>query len=104
MGKAPKQTSIEPQEDFRTAVPPEQSLINVRRQAPTFPGADGEEDEAEDISRNEEPGNIPDEAETGPLFDRAEGPPPTFFSEDQDPDAVPDDADEVEVRRGGRKD
>lgn len=103
MGKAPR-TSSETEDDFRTPVPPEQSMVNVRRQAPTLPGADGDEEEDGDISRNEEPGNIPDEAETGPIFDRVEGPPPTFYSEDEAPDAVPDDVNEVEVRRGGRKD
>ena len=103
MGKARK-TPRQSEQDFRTPVPPEQSMVNVRRQAPTWPGADGEDEEGEDISRNEQPGNIPDEAETGPVFDRTEGPPPTFYSEDEDPQATPDDASEVEVRhhRGQR--
>ncbi len=105
MGKAPDKRRIDETDDseFRSSVPPEQSMVNVRRQAPTYPGADGEEDEIEEISRNEEPGNVPDEAETGPVFDRVEGPPPTFYSEDAEPDALPDDANEVEVRRRSGK-
>ena len=104
MGKAPKQTSTpREEEDLRTPVPLEQTMVNVRRQAPTHPGVDGEEEESEGISRNEEPGNVPDEAETGPIFDRAEGPPPTFYSEDVDPEATPDDANEVEVHHRGKK-
>jgi len=98
MGKASTRKPVEETADLRAPVPPEQTLFNVRRQAPTYPGADGEEELAEDISRNEEPGNVPDETETGPVFDRAEGPPPTFYSEDADPDASPDDSNEVEVR------
>jgi len=107
MGKAPTTIPIEEDQaaDLRTPVPPEQTMVNIRRQAPTLPGADAEDEEAEDISRNEEPGNIPDQAETGPVFDRTEGPPPTFYSEDADPEATPDDGNEVEVRRtGGKKD
>ena len=103
MGKASTRKPVEDTADLRAPVPPEQTLLNVRRQAPTYPGADGEEELAEDISRNEEPGNVPDEAETGPVFDRAEGPPPTFYSGEGDPEAKPDDANEVEVRHSGRK-
>ena len=98
MGKASTRKPLEENANLRAPVPPEQTFLNVRRQAPTYPGADGEEELAEDISRNEEPGNVPDEAETGPVFDRAEGPPPTFYSEDADPAASPDDSNEVEVR------
>ena len=103
MGKASTQKPAEETADLRAPVPPEQTLVNVRRQAPTYPGADGEEELAEDISRNEEPGNVPDEAQTGPVFDRAEGPPPTFYSGDGDPDVSPDDSNEVEVRHPGHK-
>ena len=103
MGKASTRKPLEENANLRAPVPPEQTFLNVRRQAPTYPGADGEEELAEDISRNEEPGNVPDEAETGPVFDRAEGPPPTFYSGDWDPEADPDDANEVEVRHPGRK-
>ncbi len=85
-------------EGMRAPVPPEQTSLNARRQAPTYPGADGEEEALEDLSRNEEPGNVPDEAETGPVFDRAEGPPPTFYSGEGDREAQPDDSNEVEVR------
>jgi hypothetical protein len=97
-----KMKSSETTEGRRAPAPPEQTSLNVRRQAPTYPGADGEE-ALEDLNRNEEPGNVPDEAETGPVFDRAEGPPPTFYSGEGDPEAKPDDANEVEVRHSGRK-
>lgn len=100
MGKASNRRRFKESDDLRVPVPPEQTSLNVRRQAPTYPGADGEEELAEDVSRNEEPGNVPDEAETGPVFDRAEGPPPTFYSGEGDPEAKPDDANEVEVRHG----
>ena len=100
MGKVSNRRRFKESDDLRVPVPPEQTSLNVRRQAPTYPGADGEEDLAEDVSRNEEPGNVPDEAETGPVFDRAEGPPPTFYSGEGDPEAKPDDANEVEVRHG----
>ena len=98
MGKATDKTATDDSADWRAPVPPEQTSLNVRRQAPTYPGADGEEEMAQDISRNEEPGAAPDEAETGPVFDRAEGPPPTFYSGEGDPEARPDDSNEVEVR------
>lgn len=100
MGKVSNRRRFKESDDLRVPVPPEQTSLNVRRQAPTYPGADGEEELAEDVSRNEEPGNVPDEAETGPVFDRAEGPPPTFYSGEGDPEAKPDDANEVEVRHG----
>ena len=103
MGKPTDKTSSDDSADWRAPVPPEQTSLNVRRQAPTYPGADGEEELAEDISRNEEPGNVPDEAETGPVFDRAEGPPPTFYRGEGDPEARPDDSNEVEVRHPGHK-
>mgnify|MGYP006284182119 CR=1 FL=1 len=103
MGKVSNRRRFKESDDLRVPVPPEQTSLNVRRQAPTYPGADGEEELAEDVSRNEEPGNVPDEAETGPVFDRAEGPPPTFYSGDADPEAKPDGANEVEVRHTRRK-
>ena len=103
MGKASDKTFIEDPVDVRAPVPPEQTALNVRRQAPTYPGADGDEEEAEEITRNEEPGNVPDEADTGPVFDRTEEPPPTFYSGEESPDAQPDDANDVEVRHPHRK-
>jgi hypothetical protein len=103
MRKAFQRKTLEAAADLQASTSPEQVLLNARRQLPAYPGADGEEEAAEEMNRNAEPASAPDEVEPGPVFDSVEAPPPTFYSGDANPEARTDDANEVEVRHSGPK-
>jgi hypothetical protein len=86
-------------------VEPERTIINVGRQVPEAPGSDGDEEQLgpDALDPQDEPAVVPDRNDNGPVFDLADGPEGLFDRQDLDPDEERDDADGVEVRRGGRR-
>jgi hypothetical protein len=91
----------------RPDVPPEQTGVNVRRQAPERPHDDGGGDEnAYAIDPQAQVEVAPDEADTGPVADRAEGEQALWdrqqLDPEDDPDAPLEDGDDVEINRPPR--
>ena len=96
----------------RPAVPPEEKQVNIKRQVPGKPLADGGTEEPYAVDPQEEPAHAPDEERTGAVADRARGERAMFDREDANPDEdlaredaeealtrdEPPAADEVEVR------
>lgn len=87
----------------RPEIPPEQRSVNVRRQAPSPPLSDGGGDNPYEVDPQQEPTLAPDEADVGPIADRARGEPGLWdhqrLDPDADPDAEPETGDDVETRR-----
>ncbi|MDB5569380.1 MAG: hypothetical protein JWN93_563 [Hyphomicrobiales bacterium] len=90
-------TSDQPSER-RPHVPPEQTSVNVQRQAPMAPGSDGEDYEADSdrIDPQDEPAHAPDEKDVGPVADRARGEQALWDRQDADPEGEEDADDDAE--------
>lgn len=85
-----------PADTPRATTPPEQTSINVRRQAPA-PGLQDDAGNPYPVDPNVEPENTVDRDDQ-PVADRARGQQGMWDRQDADPDAPMETGDEVEIR------